>query len=195
MTGDAATPIDEDEAAGLIPDHITTRAELNEWEAVNIASAHEWLATRRAPNVLDVGFLRELHRRMFGNTWNWAGKFRLTDKNVSPHHWSAVPTLLEDLVRDIRAQIDAAGETPAELDGIAVRFHHGLVRIHPWPNGNGRHGRLATDLLLEQWGRAPFTWGGGAALGDEGASREAYITALRQADAGDFAPLRQFARS
>jgi Fic-DOC domain mobile mystery protein B len=193
--GDGATPLDDDESADLIPEHITTHADLNEWEAENIAHAHEWLSARRKFDVLDVPFLRELHRKMFAMTWNWAGTFRRTDKNISPHNWSAVPTLLEELVRDVRAQYDASERRPAELDEIAVRFHHGLVRIHPWPNGNGRHARLATDLLLKQWERPPSTWGEGANLMKVGDARAVYIRALRSADGGDFGPLRRFVRS
>jgi Fic-DOC domain mobile mystery protein B len=195
VAGDGGTPLDADESADLIPDHITTRADLNEWEAENIAHAHEWLSARRNSDVLDVSFLRELHRRMFAMTWTWAGTFRRTDKSISPYNWSVVPTLLEELVRDVRAQYDASEKTAAEQDEIAVRFHHGLVRIHPWPNGNGRHARLATDLLLDQWERPPFTWGGGASAIDAGQPRAAYIRALRSADEGDFSPLRVFVRS
>lgn len=189
------TPLDDDETDGLIPDHIVNRAGLNEWEALNIARAHEWLSRRRGRDVLDVSFLRALHRQMFGSTWKWAGEFRRSDKNISPHPWSAVAALTEELVRDVHAQYQSSVKAPDEVDEIVARFHHGLVRIHPWPNGNGRHARLAADLLLEQWGSPPFTWGGSGDLAAVGAARAAYIRALRRADAGEFGPLREFVRS
>jgi Fic-DOC domain mobile mystery protein B len=188
------TPLDEDESEGLIPPHIATRGELNQWEANNIANAHEW-TTQRAIDVLDVNFLQELHRRMFGMTWKWAGTYRKSDKNISPHSWTQVPTLMRDLVDNTRAQYDASAKAGAEIDEIAVRFHHGLVRIHPWANGNGRHSRLATDLLLRQWGRPPFTWGRGSDLVATGEPRAAYIGSLKDADRGDFARLLQFVRT
>jgi Fic-DOC domain mobile mystery protein B len=190
------TPLEDDEIEGIIPGHIQTRSHLNEWEALNIARAHEWLATRRSETgVLDVSFLRELHRQMFGATWKWAGTFRRSDRNISPHNWSQVPGLMGDLVRNAAAQYDASNQTLQEIDAIAVRFHHALVLIHPWPNGNGRHARLATDLLLEEWSRPAFTWGGGGDLNAIGAAREVYVRALQKADAGDFAPLAGFVRS
>jgi Fic family protein len=72
-----------------------------------------------------------------------------------------------------------------------MRFHHQLVRIHPWPNGNGRHGREATDALLQAWGLPPFTWGG-SDLVTHGDVRQRYTAALRAADGQDYGPLRDF---
>ena len=197
MTGaaDGATPIDVDEREGLIPGHISTRAELNQWEALNIAQALHWLRRRRGTTVVSVDFLRELHKRMFGRTWKWAGTFRRSDKNVSPHHWTAVPTLMQDLVDDTVVRLAAASADPAALDDVAMRFHHQLVRIHPWPNGNGRHARLATDELLTQQRQERFSWGGGNDLESPGDARVNYIAALRLADSGDFSRLRAFVRS
>ena len=44
-------------------------------------------------------------------------------------------------------------------DEIAVRFHHRLVQIHPFANGNGRHARLMADLLVIELGAERFSWG------------------------------------
>jgi Fic-DOC domain mobile mystery protein B len=187
---DGNTPLDEDDALALIPDHIHTRGELNAWEAANIAEARVWLARRRRADVLDTAFLVELHKRMFGQTWQWAGRHRTIDTTISPYHWSEVPALMRNLVDDTRAQFDASERADDELDNMAMRFHHRLVRIHPWPNGNGRHARESTDLLLAQWNRHPFEWGAG--LQKPGEARTRYLEALRRADSGDFTKLRAF---
>ncbi len=79
-------------------------------------------------------------------------------------------------------------------DDIAAQFHHRLVAIHRYPNGNGRHARLAADLLLKAMGRTPFSWGS-TSLVDAGATRAAHIAALREADNHDYGPLIAFARS
>ena len=192
---DGNTPIDPDERDGLIPSHIQTRAELNQWEALNISRAQEWAFGRRNLDLLSVEALQELHRRMFDSTWSWAGGFRRSDKSISPCHWTQVPVAMRDLVDDTRAQHGTGDKTPESLDDIAMRFHHRLVRVHPWANGNGRHARLATDLLLRGWNRPVFTWGGGADLAREGRARGNYIEALRAADSGNFDPLRTFVRS
>ncbi|MGE5625111.1 MAG: mobile mystery protein B [Bacillota bacterium] len=81
-----------------------------------------------------------------------------------------------------------------ETDEIASRFHHRLVFIHPFPNGNGRHGRLMADLLLEWLKRPAFTWGS-ADLNRLGSAREYYLAALRAGDKDDYGPLLQFVRA
>ena len=138
-----ATPLDADELASLIPGHITTQGELNEWEQLNIVQGDTW-ARKQRKEILDEGFLRRLHQQMFGETWRWAGSFRKSDKNIGVD-WLQIGVELKKLLDDVRFQV-ANGSLP--LDEIAVRFHHRLVAIHPFPNGNGRHARLIADLLV-----------------------------------------------
>jgi Fic-DOC domain mobile mystery protein B len=192
---DGATPLDEDEAEGLIPSHISTREELNEWEQRNIAKAVYWISERRSrDSVLTVQFIRELHQRMFDETWKWAGTFRKTAKNigVSPER---IGEEVLNLVRDTEAWIQHGTYSADEL---AARFHHRLVSIHPFPNGNGRHARLMTEALQREIGATAFTWGakrGEGNLNAEGQVRKDYISALKQADKGEYKDLIAFARS
>lgn len=188
---DAATPLDPDEAAGLIPAHIRTQAELNEWEQTNILEGQRWALSRRtraAP--LTEAFVRQLHKRMFGKTWQWAGTFRSSDKNIGVD-WRQVGVQLKDLLEDTRYRLDH-GTYP--LDEIAARFHHRLVSIHPFPNGNGRHARLMADVLLVRRGAEPFSWGRGD-LVHARAARDRYLAALRAADRGEIGLLLEFVRS
>ncbi len=191
---DGNTPLDEDELDGLIPEHITKRAELNEWEAENIRAAIAW-AGMRTPDMLDERALRALHKRMFDKTWRWAGTYRTSKKSIGPYPWQEVPRLIRDLLENTRMQYEAAKHSVDELDAAAARFHHQLVLIHPWPNGNGRHAREATDLLLRRWGRPAFSWGAAAERADGKELRQEYLRALRAADAGSFEPLLRFVRS
>lgn len=184
-----ATPIDPNEAEGLIPDHVVTRGELDELEEANIQEGLEW-ALGRSREILSEEFVYELHRRMFDSVWAWAGKVRLTDKNIGIDKY---------LVRtEVRKLIDDAlfwrEHQVYEPDELAVRFHHRLVSIHPFPNGNGRHARLMADLLIQQLGGEAFSWGG-VNLTNTSELRTAYIRALQTADRGDIAPLLDFARS
>lgn len=189
-----STPLEDEELEGLIPSHVQTKAELNQWEALNIARGEEWAFGRRRLDPLSVTTLKDLHRAMFGETWSWAGTFRRSDKNISPYHWTQVQVLMRELVDNTRASYEASSRTPRTLDELAVRFHHQLVRIHPWSNGNGRHARLATDIVLERWDRPRFSWGS-AELAAEGTARKKYLAALRSADAGSFSKLVEFART
>jgi len=186
-----ATPLDPDEAVGLIPEHLSTRGELNAWEQVNIAKAVDWLRRRQnGGSVLNMDFLRELHRQMFSDTWKWAGKFRWTLKNIGVLS-EAIPEQTYNLLSETRYWIE---HHTYSVDEIAVRFHHRLVAIHPFPNGNGRHGRLMTDALLAELDALPFPWGSGS-IDDRGAVRDRYLHALRSADSGDYTPLLAFVRS
>jgi len=164
---------------------------LDAWEQANISLAMDWLRNRRSKGrVLNQGFLAELHRRMFSNTWRWAGNFRRTAKNIgiAPDQ---IPEAVVNLVTDTKYWIDH-GTYP--VDEIATRFHHRLVAIHPFPNGNGRHARLLTDLLLDLLGGSRFTWGSGN-LNHDGDAKSRYLNALRAADGGSIAELVAFVRS
>ena len=186
---DANTPLDAEEMQQLIPSYITLRRELNEAEQVNIAYASKWLSSRRS-DPLDEVFLRELHKRMFGQVWRWAGHYRKTARNIGVDA-NRVRMDTAQALDDARFWVANATYAP---DEIAVRFSHRLVAIHPFPNGNGRLSRMAGDLLAVQLGRPQFSWGSHS-LTDANVTRAAYIAALRAADAHDLGPLILFARS
>jgi len=186
---DASTPLSPEEREGLIPSYITLRGELNEAEQQNILEADEWAFSRKR-DVLDEKFLNTLHKRMYGNVWRWAGECRKTQKNVGVEYYK-IPAELRALLNDARYWVERDTYPP---DEIAARFHHRLVAVHCYPNGNGRHARLATDLLLKQLGRDRFTWGS-VNLVTAGETRAAYVAALRKADKHDYGPLFEFVRS
>ena len=187
---DNATPLTPEEMRDLIPAHIAYRRELNEAEQENIARAEEWALSRRRRELLSEKFIKDLHKHMFGDVWRWAGKFRTSQRNIGIDHW-LIPMELRQLLDDSKAWIEF-GTWPA--DEIAVRLHHRLVRIHPFPNGNGRHARLMADLLVMRLGRERFSWGR-ESLRDRGAARTRYIESLRAADNRDIALLLAFSRA
>jgi len=179
--------MDPDEAEGLIPTHISSRVELNEWEQANIVQGERWAFSQQRINALTVHFVKQLHRRMFGETWRWAGQFRTSEKTIGIAWWQ-ITEALSNLCEDAKCWYDERIHSP---DETAARFHHRLTLIHPFPNGNGRHARLATDVLLTSHGRPRFTWGR-TDLHGVGENRERYIAALRAADGQDFEPLFDF---
>jgi Fic-DOC domain mobile mystery protein B len=185
-----ATPLDPDEMAGLIPEHVRTQAELDEWEQANIIDGLRWARRQRRRELLEETFVRELHRRMFGSTWRWAGTFRKSDKNIGVD-WRYIPMRLRDLLEDVKVQLAHANEA---ADDIVLKFHHKLVCIHPFANGNGRHARVMADLLIERTGKLPFSWGR-TSLAALGETRNAYLDALRAADRRDYSLLFRFART
>lgn len=186
------TPLDPDERAGLKPKGIATQNALNEWEQLNISKGFHWAQRQVKTDILDDVFLRELHKRMFGDTWKWAGTYRNSDKNIGCD-WRQVSVRVRDLLGNTTYQVEHALMPPDEL---AIRFHHQLVAIHPFPNGNGRHARLMADLLLIKLGRPAFTWGSAepGALEAPSTLRAEYLAALQAADRGDIAALLVFAR-
>jgi len=184
-----ATPLDPEEMNGLKHKHVTTRGELDELEQANITNGMRWLNKQKNPNILTAEFVRELHKRLFGDVWSWAGTFRTTEKNIgiAPYLISQQLHLLLD---DTVFWIQNSTYPPLEL---AARFHHRLVYIHPFPNGNGRHSRIIADaILVHILKEQPIDWAGGMSLDKISERRTQYISALRAADGFDWGPLMDF---
>jgi Fic-DOC domain mobile mystery protein B len=195
---DDATPLGPAERDGLRQSWITHRRDLNEAEQDNIARGAAWARRGRGADpagILSEDFAKTLHRRMFGDVWTWAGTYRRTERNIGIEAWripAEIPAMFDDIGYCVEHKSFARDE-------IAVRLHHRLVAIHPFPNGNGRQARLMGDLLIERLGGQPFSWGGGrwggGSLADIGRLRASYVAALRAADGHDIEPLLTFARS
>jgi Fic-DOC domain mobile mystery protein B len=188
---EGATPLDRSESEGLKLPHIMTRGQLNQWEQENILEAQTKYFARKQRDILSEGFLLRLHKSMFGNVWKWAGKYRTSEKNIGVPPYDVairIRGLCEDATLWIESEADPADE-------IAARFHHRLVSIHPFANGNGRHARMVADLLLTHVLERPrFSWGQSDLL-DNGSARRQYLEALRAADRRDYSLLFRFVRS
>jgi Fic-DOC domain mobile mystery protein B len=188
---DGATPLELDEIKGLIPTHITTKGELDALELENIARASAWMITIKSDKILNTDFICRLHKKMFGDVWKWAGKYRKTEKNIGIRYVD-IPVEVHKLCDDAAGWLEFDAYPP---DEFAVRFHHRLVFIHPFSNGNGRHARLIADLILEKiFNKEPFSWGK-VNLAKTGDVRAMYIKALKKADNYDYESLLNFVRS
>lgn len=186
-----ATPLDPEEIDGLKLRHITTRSELDRWEQENIQEALGWLTRKRKTDILTEEFICTLHTKMFGKVWKWAGSLRRTDKNIGVSYLQ-IRIELRQLLENTKYWIENGTFPP---DEIAFRFHHKLVWIHLFPNGNGRHSRMMADLILEEiFGKDPFTWGK-ENLTSASTTRGLYIASLRSADKEDYSALADFVRS
>lgn len=190
---DGQTPIDEDEKEGLLIGTIATKGELDEFEQQNIEEAMQWVLGKKfkAKDIFTEKFICNLHKRMYGNVWSWAGVFRKSDKNIGIDKYQ-IPVALKVLCDDAFFWVENKTFPPEE---IAVRFKHRIVSIHCFPNGNGRHSRLMGDIIIEiLFGQEPFSWGAGN-LSKAGDTRTTYLQAVKAADQGEYAPLLAFARS
>ena len=177
---DGATPVED--VSDLIPSHITTRSELNEWEAANILKAVKLYLTEKRKYVIDVAWLKKLHKEMFDETWKWAGVFRQRNMSLGAE-WHQINEQVKILTDDLAYW--AKGPTDLSLFSQSVRFHHNLVKIHPFVNGNGRHARLASDIFLFNHDQKLPTWPSKALL-EKSDLRKRYIVALREADKGNY---------
>lgn len=187
---DDATPLEPEEREGLLQTWVTYRSELNEAEQANITAGAAWAHRQRRRDILTDAFIKQLHSKMFGDVWAWAGDFRQTERNIGIDP-ARIPIELRMALDDARYWVENETYPP---DEIAVRLHHRLVAIHPFPNGNGRTTRLMADLQVERLGQELFTWGR-VSLTDVGEMRTQYIAALRAADGHHITPLLEFARS
>ncbi len=187
-----STLLDYGELQELLLTHISTRGELNFWEAENIKDAMLWGSKLKTKDILNTKFICTLHKKMFSNVWAWAGKFRKTNKNIGlPFH--LVEVELQTLCDDANAWIEFNTYPP---DEFAARFHHRLVFIHPFSNGNGRHSRYMADLILNKiFNVDMFTWGKTENRTEPGKIRQKYIEALKAADDHDYSQLLEFVRS
>jgi Fic-DOC domain mobile mystery protein B len=187
------TPLDEEEKEGLRLDSITTRGELDEFEQLNIEKAIKWTLGKKwnPAYILSESFIRKLHKRMFNDVWIWAGEFRRTNKNIGVDKYQ-IGISLKQLLDDSLYWLE--NKTYSEEE-FAIRFKHRIVKIHCFPNGNGRHSRLMADIIISQiFGKPIFNWNS-SNINKKGEIRSNYLAAIRAADAGDVEPLIKFAKT
>ncbi len=181
------TLINEDEKQALIPS-INTLEELNNWEHENIVEARKWALNHRILgryDIFDSEFLFKLHKKMFDKVWKWAGKLRTSDKNIGCDSYQ-IRVELKNLYDDARYWTD---NRTYSIQQLALVFHHRLVKIHPFSNGNGRHARLVSDCIIEKFMPADKINWRGKNFKTAKELRKAYISALRKADKGNYLDL------
>jgi len=171
-----ATPLSPEDLEGLIPRYITTRSELNDAEFKNITEASKkyFLSRKRFP--FTIGHLYKVHKEMFGQVWKWAGKKRITEKNIGVEKTQIdveIIKLLDDLDYWLKQNMNIAE--------ISARLHHRLVYIHPFNNGNGRWGRFIVNLFLKDHYDSYLDFPEDEILLTT-EIRKSYIAALREAD-------------
>jgi Fic-DOC domain mobile mystery protein B len=190
---DGQTPLNEEEKEGLRIPSITTREELDEFEQLNIEKAIQWTFGKKlkAEQLYSEKFIKELHMRMYGDVWKWAGKYRTSEKNIGIKSY-LVAVELKQLVDDALFWHENNTYNPDEM---AIQFKHRLVSIHCFANGNGRHSRLMADLIIEKLYDSKFFSWGSANLVKATEARNNYIQAVRKADNQDIQPLIAFAKS
>jgi len=187
------TPLDEDEKHDLIPS-IINRKDLDKFEQENILEARQWAMQKSVlarHDIFSEKFILELHKRMYGYVWKWAGNYRKSNKNIGVNYYQ-IPIELHKLLGD--ATFWSKNKTYS-VANLAIIFHHRLVKIHLFPNGNGRHARLYADIIVAKYGGKKLTWGGNSDFAKPDEIRKRYIAALRQADRGDYQAIINFAKS
>ena len=183
-----ATPVED--ASGLIPTHITTKEQLNEWEVNNILKAAERYLTKRLKRIITVDFIKKVHKDMFDDTWEWAGQFRKRDLSIGID-WHKIQIEVKKLADDI--EFWRKGKSDLNIFEQSVRMHHRLVKIHPFLNGNGRHARMIADIFLFSCGHKMPIWPSHEIISSTDI-RKRYISALNKADKNDYRPLEKFTK-
>jgi len=181
-----ATPLLD--ISGLKLDHVTTREELFQAEFQNISKVLlkyilKKPSKRAAP--FDYPWLLRLHKEMYGEVWDWAGKLRRTNLNIGVD-WHKVSFELHRLLDEVKVW-ERYSHPAAE---ISVKLHHRLSWIHPFLNGNGRWARMLTNVYLRQRDMPVLAW----AEKDfflETDLKQRYIKALKKADRNDFSDLNR----
>lgn len=194
----AATPLNPQETAGLIPP-LSTQEELNEAEALNIAHAINWYANRKkkisTSEILTEKWVKLLHKKMYCDVWSWAGKFRQSEKNIGLVDWTRIPVELKQALDNAREQHIHLDDWNLSHQIISAQLAHKAVWIQPFPNGNGRWSRELANAYLRVNNQPIFTWGAKSYVDPEN-RRNAYVKALKKADdSTDIGTLLKFALS
>jgi fido (protein-threonine AMPylation protein) len=172
-------------------------------EVEGYAKAAQWVyaqAVQQSPDwspreLISLTELRQIHRLVVEPVWLYSppndlqagegpGTFRKHDirpfaGGMAPPPFPEVPARVTDWLAD-------ASRGPAESEhpmSFIADLHAGFEQIHPFRDGNGRTGRLATNLLLVRHGYPP------AVIFKRDRTR--YLNALRRADRGDPGPLAE----
>lgn len=188
---DGATPLSPDDLIGLKLPHIQSNSQLNEIEAANILQGQAWVASHNTltrDEIFSREFVVALHESLLGDIWTWAGTFRQREVNIGVDPVN-ISVDLHNFLEDAKCWVEFNHFTPLMLN---ARIQHRLVQIHCFANGNGRHSRIFADtvtiFLLK---KKPLKWAN-VELEYVLNERNAYIGALRKADAGDFTHLESY---
>lgn len=189
---DNATPLDDISGLKLPADKVYTLKEIYVAEANNIALATlKYLSAPPSKKVAPFSYewLSTLHEEMFGNVWEWAGKFRHVELSIGIKAYQ-VPVALKELANDI---VYWEVHRTFDIYETAARIHHRAVQIHPFQNGNGRWSRMLANIYLRQNGSMPVKWQEDL-LSNVNPKRDEYIYALKEADNGDYTKLIEMHR-
>lgn len=200
-TIDTKTQLSKEEQDGIIPS-VLTRDDLNRLEQENIMQARAWIMRRSmltSRDIFNQEFIKRLHKKMFDRVWRWAGIYRSSDKNIGVRH-DHILTQLQQLLGDANYWLQ---NKTYNITTLAVVFHHRLVKIHPFFNGNSRHARLLGDVIVAKYNGKKLTWGRGwdkklakdPSVDHVVAIRRRYIEALQAADKGRYEDIISFAQS
>jgi len=182
---DGHTVLSALERKGIKLSHLTNMAELDEAEQVNINQGLLWLEGQKGNSYLHETFMLKLHKKLFGEVWKWAGAYRKSEKNIGVEAWR-VPTEVHKWIDDVEYWVDHQSYDWPEL---VAHFHHRLVSIHPFPNGNGRFSRIFTNYFCLRNDKPQPTWLYWLPPRER---RAIYIKALQQGDQRNFSPLIEF---
>jgi Fic-DOC domain mobile mystery protein B len=187
---ESSTPLDD--ISGLLRDEITSRRQLDEAESLNIVNAVEWLERGRLPDVFTIEFYQELHLRMYDQVWSWAGTLR-SITGTRPNIGVAPEVVLIELGRvAIEYNREWATRGSEKLVPFIARYHHALVSVHPFDNGNGRWSRLCCDAVVAHLAKEPpIVWATDTLIKNSD-ERSAYIEALILADEFNYQPLIEY---
>ena len=155
--GYGETPLPHDELTALLP-HVVevlekpvSRAAVYDLEQAVQEQVSEDLLTAAFNGSLSLDelltdyFVRDLHERLYGDIWSWAGRWRQRDVNigVDPRQ---IAVELRSALDNIRYRWEHTDDWTARELGLAT--HAETVRVHPFTDGNGRTTRLLADLVF-----------------------------------------------
>ena len=143
-----------------------------------------WLDESPATPAYDLGHLREIHRRIFGDIYDWAGKIRTVA--IAKGATFCLPQYIESsaavIFGELRGEDFLRGLDRDAFTGRLAYYLGEVNALHPFREGNGRAQRAFVSQLARDAGYV-LTW----QHLDPARNIEASAASLR----GDTEPLRK----
>jgi Fic-DOC domain mobile mystery protein B len=183
-----------EDLSGLLLPHLLDRPSRDVVETELIDRAYQKYIFRARPKQKETTwlrpeFIRQVHRDMFGELWDWAGKYRTVNLNLGVD-WHQIQEHVARLCGDFTYWDSEQSKMP--VFEIAARLQSHLTRIHPFKNGNGRHARLITDIFFHSRKMKLPRWPQIQRLSQGDRLRKDYVAAMKKADQEDYSGLIAF---
>lgn len=174
---------------------ITSKREMDRVENSEVRGCAKYFAdVVTADTHFTLDLISDIHRRIFGKIYAWAGQVRTVNVSKGGFTWPPPQFLSNALIEfedDVLKRLTPLHEDSTESIARAVaEVHAEFLMIHPFRDGNGRVARIIAMLMASQASITPPFY---AFAGKGSRKRKAdYLSAVIQGYYKNYTPLTRF---